>query len=224
MRPRVQQRRGGGRKHVLLSTWHPRAPNIKTGFKMFEEILYMSKDNDTVFPRGSIMPGFRRGRNLGELIAPTQPQREERGEGGGKELEVFLQVLYTPPVRGPAGGDQHQEQVGRPAGAPAQEADRLHILCPCGGAGGGAGVAGGGGGGAGVGQSREYVGSAYSIKRRWSKHKSDNIRKHIWTACGLARHFERFQQGDMEVAISNLQVTLLHHLEGPFTEEGLRDL
>ena len=28
----------------------------------------------------------------------------------------------------------------------------------------------------------------------------------------------------MEVAISNLQVTLLDHLEGPFTEEGLRDL
>ena len=26
------------------------------------------------------------------------------------------------------------------------------------------------------------------------------------------------------MAISNLQVTLLDHLEGPFTEEGLRDL
>ena len=51
---------------------------------MIEEILNMSKDNEAVFPRGSIMPGFRRGRNLGGLIAPTQPQREEKVREEGR--------------------------------------------------------------------------------------------------------------------------------------------
>ena len=41
-----------------------------------EGILYDSPEN--VFPRGSIIPAFTRGRNLGEVIAPTKPVRERR--------------------------------------------------------------------------------------------------------------------------------------------------
>ena len=93
-----------------------------------------------------------------------------------------------------------------------------HILCPCQGGGGG----GGGGGGDGL-QGVDYVGSATNMKHRWSKHKSD-IRKGVWTACGLTKHFCQCHQGDMEEAIITLQVTLLDHLTGHFSEGRLHSL
>ena len=61
------------------------------------------------------------------------------------------------------------------------------------------------------------------MNRRYSKHKSD-IRKKIWQACGLSRHFERHHQGNMEEAISNMRVTLLDHLPGPYHEGRLLEL
>jgi len=67
------------------------------------------------------------------------------------------------------------------------------------------------------------VGSATDGKRCWSKHKSD-IRKENWDNCGLTRHFEQQPKGDMEEAIRNLQITLLDHLVGMFSEEKLLQL
>ena len=58
---------------------------------------------------------------------------------------------------------------------------------------------------------KDYAGSALNIKRRWSKHKSD-ARKENWENCDLTRHFQQQHQGDMEVAISNLKITLVDHL------------
>ena len=46
------------------------------------------------------------------------------------------------------------------------------------------------------------------MKSRWSRHKGD-IRSGNWTACGLTRHFGENHQGDMEEAISALEVVLL---------------
>ena len=57
------------------------------------------------------------------------------------------------------------------------------------------------------------------MKRRWSKHKLD-CRKENYN-CGLTRHFEQNHKGDMEAAISNLQITMLDHLVGPYREEKL---
>ena len=60
------------------------------------------------------------------------------------------------------------------------------------------------------------------MKSRFSKHKQE-IRNGNWTACGLAGHFGQHHRGDLEEAISNLQVTLLDSVEkvehlrlGPF--------
>ena len=39
-----------------------------------EDILYLQK-NEEVFPRGSIIAGFRRKKSIEEIIAPTNPQR-----------------------------------------------------------------------------------------------------------------------------------------------------
>ena len=70
---------------------------------------------------------------------------------------------------------------------------------------------------------KDYVGSCVDPKRRWSKHISD-IRKQNWDNCGLTKHFWRHHQGYMENAISNLQVTLVDHLTGPYREEKLLQL
>jgi hypothetical protein len=205
-RPRRAAAGGGGRKHVLLTTWDPRAPNVKEGLKRFEEILHLSEDNREVFPKGSIMPGFRRGRNLGETIAPTRPQRErvEREEGGSYPCSSkrcllhqsgALQVVTS--VRSRWDGQVvqlHNQQV----------CDTPHvvyyILCPCA-------------------ASVDYVGSAATMKRRWSKHKSD-IRLDHWDACGLTDHYRRHHQGVKEVASGNLKVTIIDHLKGSYSPTG----
>ena len=81
---RPPRARASGRKFALVSRWDPRGPNIKEGLKQLESILYENPENLRVFPRGSIISAFRRGRNLGETIAPTNPLRvrRERVEGG----------------------------------------------------------------------------------------------------------------------------------------------
>ena len=68
-RPRKDKRRGGPKKFVICSKWDPRQPNIHKGVKLLEEILYMNKENEECFPRGSIIAGFRRQKNIGEIIA-----------------------------------------------------------------------------------------------------------------------------------------------------------
>ena len=60
----------------MMTRWDQWAPNVKGGMKQMEAILYDNPVNVMVFPRGSIIPAFTRGRNLGEIIAPTQPLRE----------------------------------------------------------------------------------------------------------------------------------------------------
>jgi hypothetical protein len=209
-RPRRGAAGGGGRKHVLLTTWDPRAPNVKEGLKRFEEILYLSEDNREVYPRGSIMPGFRRGRNLGETIAPTRPQRErvEREEGGCYacssrrcQLHQSGALQEVTSVRSRWDGQVVRLLIRQDC---ATKHVVYRILCPCG-------------------HSVDYVGSADTMKRRWSKHMSD-IRFGHWDACGLTDHFRRHHQGDLEAALSNLQVTILDHLKGPYSEDRLREL
>jgi hypothetical protein len=43
-----------------------------------KDILYLNKENETVLPRGSIIDGVKRQRNVGEIIAQTQPLRNAR--------------------------------------------------------------------------------------------------------------------------------------------------
>ena len=77
-----------------------------------------------------------------------------------------------------------------------------YILCPCG-------------------QPTDYIGSTKDMKARWSQHKGD-IRHGHWKACGLTRHFGQYHTADMEVAINNLQVTLVDHWVGEFLDRGLK--
>ena len=65
------------------------------------------------------------------------------------------------------------------------------------------------------------MGSTGDFKKRWSGRKTD-IRSHNWKACGLTRHYGDHHTGDMEVAIANLQVTLVDCLMGEYSEKGLK--
>ena len=35
----------------------------------------LDKQNEKAFPRGSLIAGFRRQKNMGEIIAPSKPKR-----------------------------------------------------------------------------------------------------------------------------------------------------
>ena len=69
---------------------------------------------------------------------------------------------------------------------------------------------------------RDYVGCTVNMKTRWSRHKSD-IRHNREDACGLTKYFALHHQGDMEQAITNLQVILLENLE-VFSDQALLQL
>ena len=169
---------------------------MREGLKLMEEILYLNKENEKVFPGGSIIAGFRRQKNVGEIIAPTHPVRVavENVEGGcfpceapkSCNLHQSGALQQTNSVISRYDGQKHQIRKRITCSS---KNVVYYILCSCN-------------------NPTDYVGSTYDMKRRWSKHKSD-IRLENWTVCGLTSHFEHFQRGDMEVAISKLEVTLL---------------
>ena len=204
------RRRTSERKFALVSRWDPRGPNIKEGLRRLESVLYDNPDNLRVFPKGSLIPAFTRGKNLGEHIAPTQPVRErrERVQGGSFPCSSrqcllhqsgALQEVTTVTSR----GDGRLWRLQKRTTCTTRN-QIYYILCNCS-------------------SPKDYVGSALNIKKRWSEHKSD-CRKEIWENCGLTRHFQQEHQGNMEEAISNLKITLLDHLEGVHSEERLLQL
>ena len=229
-RPRRQQRE---KKFALVTTWDPRAANVKSGLDKFKEILYQSPENRTLFPPGSIIPGFKRQQNLGEIIAPSKPVRDQRAQVQGG----------TFPCNAPRSCALHPIGALQQTGA-LQLVDRIqsqydgvwhlikrrsqcdtpsliyHIRRPC---------------GPltpavplwphtrGHTTATDYVGSTKDLKVRWRRHKWD-IRHQVWEACGLTRHFAHCHQGNLEEAINNLQVTILDHLEGEYSEVGLKAL
>ena len=195
-RPRRDKRRGGPRKFVMCSKWDPRQPNVHMGVKIFQEILYQNRENEICFPRGSIITGFRRQRNLGEIVAPSKPKREARvAEHGG----CF-------PCNAPRACTLNQSGVLQQVKVVVSRFDSVknfirksincntpnvvyYILCECNTPG-------------------DYIGSSKSMKKRWSTHKYD-IRNGNWTACGLTRHFGQHHRNNIEEAIAGLKIVLL---------------
>ena len=204
--PRREGRRGR-RKFAMVTQYDPRAPNIGQGLKLLEEILHQNPENKRVFPKGSIVAGFKRGRNLGEIIAPTKPQRERREEevGGSVACESRRCTLHQSGAliqcRSVRSRRDGQDWILSRRVSCTSRDTVYYILCPCG-------------------QISDYVGSTFDFKGRWSLHKSD-IRLGRWTACGLTRHFGQHHQGNIEEAIGNLRVTLVDRLTGPHSEENL---
>ena len=96
--------------------------------------MHQNPANIRVLPKGSIVAGLRRGRNLGEIIAPTKPQRERRVEevGGSGACDSSRCTLHQ------SGAVQEcQEQEGRTGvlqrRVTCSSRDPVYyILCPCG--------------------------------------------------------------------------------------------
>ena len=194
-RPR-KKKTGGPRKFPLCPKWDPRAPNVREGLKLMEEVLYYNKENEKVFPKGSIIAGFKRQRNLGEIISPSKPVRTAPPQ---EEKGCF-------PCAAPRACTLHQSGVlqqvqfvtSRFDGTRHYIHQRLdcstqnvvyYIFCDCQ-------------------HAADYVGSTKNMKDRWSKHKSD-IREGRWTKCGLNAYFGQYHMGDMEEAMHGLRVTLV---------------
>ena len=185
---------------MLCPKWDPRAPNVRDGLKLMEEALYFNKENEKVFPKGSIIAGFQRQKNVWEMIAPTKPERLPTVAG---EKGCFPCNAPRACVLHQAGTLQQVNHVMSRYDGTRHNINRridcstpnivYYILCDCG-------------------NVADYVGSTKDMKRRWSKHKYD-IRNSNWTACGLTSHFGRHHRGDMEEAIGNLKVTLVDSVE-----------
>ena len=208
---RPRRRRGKERKFAMVTRWDPRAPNIKEGLKQLESVLYDNPENVKVFPKGSIIPAFTRGRNLGEVIAPTCPIRVRREvvAGGSFPCSAPRSCLLHQ-----SGALQQVTTVTSRRDGQVWKLERrttcmtpnviYYILCPCA-------------------QARDYCGSSTDMRRRWSKHKSD-IKKANWDNCGLTKHFQQHHQGELEEAMSRLQVTLVDHVVGDYSESKLLQL
>ena len=157
------------------------------------------------------MSGFRRQKNLGEIIAPSKPRRQRR-----QEVQTGCY-----PCQSPRSCTLHQsgalQVVTRVWSRHFQTWHNLpkrlqcnspnlvyQISCMCG-------------------DQMDYIGSTKDLKGRWTKHKKD-IREHRWPACGLTRHMGQFHLNDLEAASSRLQVTILDQLEGDFSDRGLKTL
>ena len=205
-RPRKDKRKAGPRKYVMCSTWDPRQPNVLAGMKLLEGILYENSENKKCFPKGSIISGFRRQKNLGEIISPSKPVRNARVrvQGGCFPCNAPRACILHQ-----AGNLQRVNSVvSRYDGVRHFIKKRIdcstpnvvyYILCPCR-------------------NSADYVGSTKNMKSRWSKHKYD-MRNSNWTVCGMSRHFGQHHREDMEVAISALQVVIV---DGCDREEELK--
>ena len=166
--------------------------------KGFMNILYMDGENKKAFPPGSIISGFRRQKNIGEIIAPSKPVRTaQQAPAGGRGcfpcnaprsciLHEAGTLQRVSSIQSSYDGVVHRISKHLECTTPNLV---YHIRCVC--------VSG-----------ASYVGSTVDMKRRWTKHKYD-IRNDNWTSCGLARHFGQYHRLDRDTHISKLEVTLV---------------
>ena len=175
----------------------------------------MNTENKKAFPKGSIICGFRRQKNIGEYIAPSKPKRVAGGAvgavGGGGcfpceaprscILHQAGSLQVTTKLQSRFDGVWHKINKRITCDTPNVI---YYIFCPCA-------------------NPTDYIGSTMDVKCRWSKHKTD-IRQGNWNACGLTKHFGSYHTGDMEDAISNLKVTLVDHWVGDLEERGMKKM
>ena len=173
-RPRRNRRESGAKKHVLVSDWEPRNPDIARILKKHKDTLYRDPLNKRLFPEGSIIAGFRRRRNLGEMIAPTTPRRTARprpaSDGGGcgpcasQRCQIHLNLVTTSTVKSP--WDKRHRKIMKTLHC--RKPNLVYYLicidCPSG-------------------VTPHYTGSSVSYPGRWSKHKNDMI-KVVGKCCG----------------------------------------
>ena len=208
-RPRRSRSAGAGaKKHVLVTDWDPRNPDISAILKKHKSTLYSDPINRRLFPEGSVIAGFRRRRNLGELVAPTLPRRQPRpppGDGGcgpcpSTRDQIHQHLVTTNVVISP--WDNRPRKIKKKINCltPNVVYYLKCIDCP-----------------AGPGVTPHYVGSSVKFKGRWSSHKSDLIRG-TGKDCGFCEHWALHHKANLQ-DISKIQIYFLDFCENPGSKD-----
>ena len=198
-RPRRNRRNKGAKKHVLVSTWEPRNPDIGKILKKNINTLYRDPINRRLYPKGSVIAGFRKRRNLGEMIAPTKPRRVPRPPPGGdpgcgpcdaSRCQVHKNLITTDTVVSP--WDNRTRKIRKPLNC---KVKNIVYYLKCGSHG------------------AHYCGSSVDFRARWRNHISD-MRKGKGDDCNFCEHWSRCHKEAL-TDLSPIQIFFVDSCEDP---------
>ena len=174
-------------------------PNLGNILKENLSILHRNPLNKKLFPAESIFPGFKKRRNLGQIICPTNPRRTKtpvKPPGGSrpcksKVCQVHKNLSTTDKVT--ASYDSRPHRIFKPVDCLTPNLVYLLSCKSCPG-------------------NFQYVGSSTNFKQRWSHHKLDmeNLRGED---CGFCKHWRRFHRNDTDLC--NVEITFLDDITDP---------
>ena len=206
-RPRKNRNNPGAKKFVLVSNWDPRNPDISDIIRKNKNTLFRDPINRRLFPDGSVIAGFRKRRNLGEMICPTNPKRQPRPPNGGlpgcgpcgaNRCQIHQYLVTSNTVVSP--WDQRPRQIKKKLSCATP--NLVYYLkctqCP------GPGVP-------------HYTGSTVNFKQRWSKHKNDMC-KLVGRDCNFCEHWTRYH-ADNPADFSGVEIYFLDQVDDPGARE-----
>ena len=211
-RPRRNRNQSGGnKKFVFVSNWDPRNPDISGIIRENRDTLYRDPLNRRLFPEGSVMSGFRRQRNLGEIVCPTKPKRHPQpprvqagangcGPCGARRCQVHLNLITTNTVISP--WDNRPKQIKKQINCSTPNLVYYLKCGQCPGQG-----------------TPHYTGSTVDFKARWRTHKSDMTRL-VGKCCNFCEHWSRHHRAN-PTDLSGVEIYFLDAVEdaGP-KEDG----
>ena len=203
-RPRKPKKKSGKKVFPLVTTWEPRLPNIGCILKENLPILHQNPLNEKLFPSSSIFSGFKKRKNLGQMICPTNPRRTRppiQPRGGSapcksKICQVHKHLNKTDNVK--ASYDKRPHTIRKAVDC--QTPNLVYLLtcksCP---------------------EAPQYIGSSTNFKQRWSHHKVDMVTG-VGEDCGFCKHWKRFHPNESD--LENLQITFLDYTDDPGAREN----
>ena len=202
-RPRRNRNSKGKKKVVFVSNWDPRNPDFAQILRENKDTLYRDPLNRRLFPDGSVIAGFRRRRNLGEMICPTKPRRQprpppvpmgERGCGpcGSNICQVHHNLVATNTVISPWDRRPRKIQKKLSCATPNLVYYFKCTGCPAPG-------------------TPHYTGSTVNFKNRWRQHKSDMTRL-VGKCCNFCEHWSRYHT-DNPRDLSGVEIYFLDSVE-----------
>ena len=214
--PRKDKKKPGKRVFPFVTQWDPRKPDIRRAIENASETLYLDPINEKLFPKGSIITGFRRGKNLGEIICPTNPVRVPPPP---PPLPQRKCGCATPPGKGcrPCSHKicqihknlavtEKEQIISYYDNRPIQVKKNLDCCTPnlvyllqC------------------TEHQKQYCGSAVGFKSRWSKHKTDMISCKD-EDCGFCKHWAKEHKNSPQ-DLSPIKIIFLDQIDDPGARE-----
>lgn len=202
-RPRKSRQDPANKKFVFVSDWEPRNPDISNILRKNKYTLFRDPVNRRLFPEGSVIAGFRRRRNLGEMVCPTNPSRvprppqlsgTERGCGpcGANRCQIHQNIMTCNKVVSP--WDSRPRQIYKKLSCATPNVVYYFKCTQCPGPG-----------------VPHYTGSTVEFKQRWRKHKSDMTRL-VGKDCNFCEHWSRYHR-DNPTDFSGVEIYLLDKVE-----------